>query len=62
MIDACEVDRLQDPKKFLQQARRVKAVAQSSQNRALAHFLQVQRELHPMQPVIWLGGSSMRRL
>jgi len=36
---------LHDPQQFLQQASRVKAVGQSSANRALAHILQVQREL-----------------
>ena len=36
---------LQDPQEFLQQASRVRAVEQSSSNRALAHILQVQREL-----------------
>jgi len=36
---------LHDPQQFLQQASHVKAVEQSSPNRALAHILQVQREL-----------------
>lgn len=36
---------LHDPQQFLQQASHVKAVEQSSTNRALAHILQVQREL-----------------
>lgn len=36
---------LHDPQQFFQQASRVKAVEQSSTNRALAHILQVQREL-----------------
>ncbi|MCC6140821.1 MAG: DUF1501 domain-containing protein [Nitrospira sp.] len=36
---------LNDPQQFLQQAGRVKPVEQSSPNRALAHILQVQREL-----------------
>ncbi|MBX9659614.1 MAG: DUF1501 domain-containing protein [Nitrospiraceae bacterium] len=36
---------LHDPQQFLQQAGHVKVVEQSSANRALAHILQVQREL-----------------
>lgn len=36
---------LQDTQQFLQQASQVKAAEQSSSNRALAHILQVQREL-----------------
>ena len=36
---------LHDPQQFLQQASHVRAVEQSSPNRALAHILQVQREL-----------------
>lgn len=36
---------LEDPQQFLQQASRVRAVEQSSTNPALAHILQVQREL-----------------
>lgn len=36
---------LHDPQQFLRQAGHVKAVEQSSTNRALAHILQVQREL-----------------
>ncbi|ULA62234.1 MAG: hypothetical protein LZF86_10094 [Nitrospira sp.] len=36
---------LNDPQQFLQQAGLVKAVEQASPNRALAHILQVQREL-----------------
>ncbi len=36
---------LQDPQQFLQQASRLKTLDQSSPNKALAHILQVQREL-----------------